>query len=95
MRESEIEAKLKNAIENVGGKFFKFVSPGNDGVPDRIVILKGGKVLFVELKTSTGRLSPIQRYQIKKLEDLGCKVYVVKGPDEAEKFIEEVVRVGV
>mgnify|MGYP001603998362 CR=1 FL=1 len=50
MRESGIEKRLKKEIEKIGGKALKFVSPGVIGVPDRIVLLPHGKIIFVELK---------------------------------------------
>ena len=90
MRERDIEAKLRQAIEKDGGLFFKFVSPGNDGVPDRIAILPDGQIWFIELKTESGRLTPIQVWQIDRLRQLGVNVAVIRGMDEAAEFIEEV-----
>ena len=90
MRERDIEAKLRQAIEKDGGLFFKFVSPGNDGVPDRIAILPDGQIWFIELKTESGRLTPIQVWQQDRLRQLGVNVAVIKGMDEAAEFIEEV-----
>ena len=65
-REKDIETRVKKGIEDAGGLFFKFTSPGNDGVPDRIAVLPG-RTVYVELKTKTGRLSKLQRYQIDRL----------------------------
>lgn len=90
MRERDIEAKLRRAIEKDGGLFFKFVSPGNDGVPDRIAILPEGQIWFIELKTESGRLAPIQVWQQDRLDALGCQVRTIRGMDEAAEFIEEV-----
>lgn len=90
MRERDIEAKLRQAIEKDGGLFFKFVSPGNDGVPDRIAILPDGQIWFIELKAESGRLTPIQVWQIDRLRQLGVNVAVIRGMDEARSFIEEV-----
>lgn len=42
MREKEIEEKFREAVKRAGGKAYKFVSPGNDGVPDRLVVMPGG-----------------------------------------------------
>jgi hypothetical protein len=89
MREAEIEKRLKNGIRQIGGRCYKFVSPGNDGVPDRIVVLPGGRIVFVELKTETGRLSPLQRIQITRLQELGTDVRVLKGLTEVNQFFEE------
>lgn len=86
MLESEIEKKLVREIRKMGGMAYKFVSPGNTGVPDRIVILPG-VITFVELKTETGRLSPGQKRQIGKLQDLGMKVVVLHGMKELEEFL--------
>lgn len=57
MKESEIEARLVRGVKALGGVAYKFVSPGNVGVPDRLVVLPGGRVIFVELKAEGGRLS--------------------------------------
>ena len=89
MLESEIEKKLVREIRKMGGMAYKFVSPGNTGVPDRIVILPG-VIIFVELKTETGRLSPGQKRQIGKLQDLGMKVVVLHGMKELEEFLDEI-----
>ena len=79
MRESEIEKILVDGVRAEGGKAFKFVSPGNDGVPDRIVCLPDGRTVFVELKTDVGQLRSQQRIQIAKLRKMQQKVEVVKG----------------
>lgn len=50
MRESDIERRLVQGVKKLGGRAYKFVSPGNVGVPDRLVVLPGGVVLFVEVK---------------------------------------------
>ena len=54
MLEKDIEKLFRDEIKKAGGKAYKFTSPGNDGVPDRIVMLPGGHIVFVELKTDTG-----------------------------------------
>lgn len=90
MRERDIEKWLRHQIEGMGGKFMKFVSPGNDGVPDRIAILPDGQIWFIELKAESGRLSPIQVWQQDRLDTLGCQVRTIRGMDEARAFIEEV-----
>ena len=51
-RERDIESWLRDKIQQMGGVAMKFTSPGNDGVPDRIAILPGGQVWFIELKTT-------------------------------------------
>lgn len=89
MLEREIEKKLVDGVRKLGGRAYKFVSPGNDGVPDRIVVLPGISPVFVELKTETGRLSSLQNVQIKKLKDLGQDVRILYGLEDVKRFLEE------
>ena len=78
-REKDIEKRMKQKIEASGGLCFKFLSPGNAGVPDRIAVLPRGTVWFLELKTETGELSHIQEWQIRRLRDAGANVAVKGG----------------
>lgn len=89
MLEKQIEEKLRIGVKKMGGLAYKFTSPGNIGVPDRIVILPAGKVWFVELKTETGRLTPNQSRQIDRLKNLGCNVCTLYGIEDVEKFMKE------
>lgn len=72
MREKEIEKYLVDTVAGMGGKALKFVSPGCTGVPDRVVILPGGKVGFLELKAPGGKPRKEQAYRIRQLRGLGC-----------------------
>ena len=90
MRESDIEAKMRNMIKQHGGLFLKFISPSTRGVPDRIVIKKPGRVIFVELKREGEKPTPLQRHIHKQLRSFGLEVYVVIGMQEVIKFVEEV-----
>ncbi|MEE0433893.1 MAG: VRR-NUC domain-containing protein [Peptococcaceae bacterium] len=92
MREQEIEQKLRDAVKSMGGRAYKFISPGNVGVPDRIVIMPGRQVIFVELKTEVGRLTPVQKAQIGYLEVMGQDVRVLYGLSDVEQFIDELAR---
>lgn len=70
--EKEIEQKLKKMVERHGGLCLKWVSPGWIGVPDRICILPGGRVIFVELKRPKGgKREAMQKWWARKLSDLG------------------------
>ncbi|MEB2279683.1 VRR-NUC domain-containing protein [Lysinibacillus xylanilyticus] len=89
MRESQIEKYLKSEIEKLGGLCYKFVSPGNKGVPDRLIILPNGQVIFAELKNEAGRLSPIQERTIKTLKDLKCRVFCLNSKPAVDKLIVE------
>ena len=87
-REKDVEARLVKAVRSLGGRAYKWVSPGNVGVPDRMVIWPGGDIEFVELKTEVGRVSPIQEVQIKRLRGLGCKFHVLYGDADVDKFLD-------
>ncbi|MEK3887468.1 VRR-NUC domain-containing protein [Bacillus sp. FSL K6-3431] len=77
MLESYLERKFAKAIKNIGGQALKFTSPGMAGVPDRLVLLPGGKVIFAELKKPGEKLRPLQLKRKKDLEALGFLVEVV------------------
>lgn len=89
MKEKEIEKILVDEVKRLGGRAYKWTSPGNDGVPDRIVILPDTRVIFVELKTDTGVLSPLQKIQIDRLKKLGQWVEVVKGIQGVKMFFQD------
>lgn len=86
--ESEIEKMLVRGVKQQGGIAYKFVSPGNSGVPDRIVLSKYGEVVFVELKTEKGKLSPLQKIQIGKIREHGQEATVVYGERGVNKFLD-------
>ena len=77
MREKEIERKLVIRTTQRGGVALKFVSPGCIGVPDRIVLLPGGHLGFVELKAPGQQPRPIQVRRIQQMQAMGFKVFVI------------------
>lgn len=89
MLEKDIEKLFRDEIKKAGGKAYKFTSPGNDGVPDRIVMLPGGRIVFVELKTDTGKLSRLQELQCRQIAELGQTVRVLHGLAEVRNFFLE------
>lgn len=89
MKESDIEKVLVSEVKKLGGRAFKWISPGNDGVPDRIVIFPDKQPVFVELKTDRGELSALQSVQIKRLRALGQQVEVVKGISGISQFFQD------
>ena len=89
MREADIEKKLVNGIRKLSGRAYKWVSPGNDGVPDRIVILPGLRPIFVELKAEKGRLTALQKVQIDRLRGMEQDVRVLYGEMEVRGFLTE------
>lgn len=88
MLEREIEKKFDEKIKLKNGLSYKWVAPGNSGVPDRIVIING-KVIFVELKTINGRMSKLQERQHKKIRNIYPDIFVLYGIEEVERFIND------
>lgn len=89
MREHRIEKVLKNKVEEMGGMCIKLDATYCKGIPDRLVLLPGGRLYFAELKTESGKLSPIQIHRIGNIEKMGFKVKVLKGINEVKDFINE------
>ena len=83
--ENDIEKYLNKRIKQLSGLSFKWQSSVT-GVPDRIVILNQ-KILFVELKTQTGKLSPRQIHVFDELGEAGFPVYILRSYDDIEEFI--------
>lgn len=86
MLESKIEKKLVSLVRRSGGECLKFVSPGNAGVPDRIVMMPHGKIHFVELKAPGEKPRPLQVAVHEEFEALGFKVEVIDTPEGVETF---------
>ena len=95
MKESAIEARLVREVKKRGGLCYKFTSPGNPGVPDRIIILPGGRTVYAELKTEIGRLAKVQQWQIEEMRRRGVDLRVLKGLDQVLAFLKEVDSGGV
>ena len=91
MLERTIEQRLVEAVRKAGGLCPKFVSPGWDGVPDRIVLLTGGKMGFVELKAPGQKLRPLQRRRREQLERLGFRVFVIDGVEQIGGVLHEIL----
>ncbi len=87
MKEKDIETYLREQVKKAGGRAYKFVSPGNDGVPDRLVCLPGGRVAFVELKATGKVLRPLQRSQQEFLKRLGFRVETIDSKQQVDEFI--------
>ena len=88
MRERDLERYTTMFIKSHGGLALKFISPGYAGVPDRLVLMPGGKMCFMELKASGRKPRPLQVRRIKQLRALGFKVYVVDGKEEIGGIID-------
>ena len=87
MLERDIEAYLVEQVKKLGGRAFKFVSPGNSGVPDRLVCLPGGVIAFVEMKAPGGKSTALQTRQQSVLRGLGNWVEVLDSKDDVNVFI--------
>ena len=88
--ESRIERKLTLQAKKMGGMAVKFTSPGLDGVPDRIVLLPGRKIAFVELKAPGKKPRPLQVKRMRQLKSLGFPVYVVDGIEQIGGVLDEI-----
>lgn len=88
MRERDVERRLGVLVRRAGGMCLKWSSPGTLGVPDRIVVMPGGRVLFVELKRPGETPRPSQTAFHAKLARRGVRVYVV---DDADAFVRDVL----
>ena len=89
MREKTIEQKLIKAVKAMGGIAPKFVSPGLDGMPDRIVLLTGGRMAFVEVKAPGMKLRPLQEKRKRQLEALGFSVFCIDGIEQIQQILRQ------
>ena len=90
MKEKIIEQKFRAAVRAVGGVAVKFVSPGLDGMPDRLALLPGGKMAFVEVKAPGKKPRPLQQARHRMLKRLGFQVYVLDDEKQIGGIIDEI-----
>ncbi len=90
MREKTIERKLADAARARGGLAPKFMSPGFDGMPDRIVLMPGGRLAFVEVKAPGKVPRPLQEARHRMLRELGFFVYVLDRPEQIGGILDEI-----
>lgn len=90
MLEKTIEYKLKSTVKNMGGIAFKFIAPGINGVPDRLVLLPYGKLAFIELKAPGMKLRPLQVRRKRQLEQLGFLVYCIDDIKQIGGVLDEI-----
>ena len=91
MSEKDIERKFVQMVKNAGGIAPKFVSPGFAGMPDRIVLLPGGRMGFVEVKDTGKKPRPLQLARHRLLVGLGFRVYVL---DSSEQIPGIILKIG-
>lgn len=88
-RERDIEQYLTGRVKALGGRAYKFVSPGNAGVPDRLVLLPGARMVFVELKAPGRRPTQLQLVQQQRIAALGFDVRVIDSLQAVDELIQE------
>ena len=91
MRESEVERQFVEAVRAAGGRALKFTSQSMNGVPDRLVLLIGGKCAFVELKAPGKQMRLLQRKRRQQLEALGFPVFCVDRPEQIQPAIDALI----
>ena len=89
MRESTIEKHLVAKVKAMGGMAYKFTSPAHRGVADRVVVLPGGVVWFVELKAPGGRLSELQKIFQSDMARMKQKYACLWSKDHVDEWIKE------
>ena len=89
MREKDIEQKIVVAVKRHGGICPKWVSPGFDGVPDRIAIFPMARICFIEVKAPGKKARPLQKARHKQLRHFGFRVYVIDSEDQIDEMLDE------
>ena len=90
MREKVIEQKLVQKAKEMGGMAPKFVSPGLDGMPDRLVLLPVGRMAFIELKAPGRQLRPLQEKRKRQLQALGFLVFCIDDENQIGGLLDEI-----
>lgn len=90
MRESEVEQTLTEEVKKRGGLALKLVSPSMAGIPDRLILMKCGKVGFIELKAPKKKMRPLQIKRKKQLEALGFLVYCIDSKEQIGGVLDEI-----
>jgi len=90
MREKQIEKQLVRQVRKIGGIAPKFVSPGFDGMPDRLVLIPDGHIAFAELKAPGEKPQPLQLARHRLLRSMGFRVYVIDGAEQIGGMLDEI-----
>lgn len=94
MSEKEVEQRLVAAVKAAGGWCPKFISPGTNGMPDRIILMPGGRIAFVEVKAPGRKPRKLQIRRHVRLRHLGFQVFVLDNPAEIPGIIAATVQEG-
>jgi len=90
MKESELERRFTDTVKHKGGLALKFVSPGYDGMPDRLVLFENGRMGFVEVKAPGKKPRHLQAARHRMLRMMGYKVFVLDSEDDMERMADEI-----
>lgn len=90
MRERQIEQKLVDAVKAAGGIAPKLTCSGFDGMPDRMVLMQGGRIGFIEVKAPGEKPRPLQLSRHRLLRRMGFKVYVLDGAEQIGIILQEI-----
>jgi len=88
--EKRNEKKLREACKKLGGIAVKLYTLSLTGLPDRMVLMPGGRVWFVELKSERGKLSAMQDFVHRFLRNLGFRVEVISTDDDLDNFFKNI-----
>jgi len=88
LSEKAIENKFKKEIEKIGGRCEKLSAAYQSGLPDRLVLLPGGLVFFVELKREGGRISPLQKVKRDMVIRLGHNYLLLEGENGLRECLD-------
>ena len=89
MREKQIEQQLVKAVKAAGGMCPKLVSPGTDGMPDRMILMPEGRIVFVEVKAPGQKPRPLQMLRMEQLQLMGFRVFILDHEGQIPAIIEE------
>jgi len=92
MAEAYIESRLRDAVKRLGGLAIKLYAYSFTGLPDRLILMPGGKIAFVETKFSEKKPRPRQLAVHRQLEKLGFRVFVVRTNEDLKLFIDECIK---
>jgi hypothetical protein len=90
MNEKVLEKKLREKVQSKGGLALKFSSSFFTGMPDRIILMEGGKLSFVEVKSTGETPTPRQRVVHQMLNKMGFEVWVIDRPEQIDEFLNTV-----
>lgn len=91
LQEKFIERELVSKLKKVGVESIKFEVLGKRGMPDRIILIPGGRVVFAEVKSPGEKLRPLQEKRKRELENLGFKVYVIDSKTEIDELVKQII----